>query len=179
MLNEDHKPIPGYEGLYWAHRDGYITNGRKQMKTYEINSGYLCLKLVNSAGRKSFLLHRLIAEVFIENLEGKEEVNHKDGVKHNCAVTNLEWATSDENKKHAKDTGLWAYNTPTLGVNKGQTSKYRNVTWDKSRQKWIAGIRDGGKTHHQKRFENEDDAALHVNWIIDHMGLDRPKNVII
>lgn len=180
MLNETTVPIQGYEGLYWVSSKGYVTNGRKILKTYEINSGYLCLKLYNHAGRKSFLLHRLVAEAFIPNPENKPEVNHDNGNKHDCSMGNLEWSTSSENKLHALRTGIKSYNAPTLGVNKGKTSRYHNVTWDKNREKWVAGVRHNKKTHMQKRFDNEADAALYVNWVLDQLGLtDRPKNVVI
>lgn len=43
--NEVLVDLPGYEGVYKASSLGYITNGRKKLKTYQINSGYLCLKL--------------------------------------------------------------------------------------------------------------------------------------
>lgn len=173
------KQIPEYEGIYWASPDGYVCNGRKIMKTYTINSGYQCLKLHNACGRKSVLLHRLIAEVFIPNPENKPEVNHIDGNKGNNAVSNLEWVTSSENKLHALRTGIKEYNDPTLGLKIGSGSKYRNVSYDKARNKWSACIRVNGKNYYQKRFNTEEEAALHVNWIIDTMGLhDRPKNVI-
>ena len=100
--------LSGYEGIYKASSLGYITNGRKELKTYTINSGYQCLKLCDARGmRKSYLLHRLIAQTFLPNPSNLPEVNHKDGNKANCAMDNLEWVTSKENKRHAKDTGLW------------------------------------------------------------------------
>ena len=46
---------------------------------------------------KKKYLHRLIAEHFIPNTQNKKEVNHIDGNKINCAIENLEWATSSEN----------------------------------------------------------------------------------
>lgn len=178
MLNSTYKQIPDYP-IYYASPTGEISNGRIVMKTYIINSGYACLKFTINGVRSSHLVHRLIAQTFLPNPDNKTEVNHIDGNKLNNNVSNLEWVTSSENKVHARDTGLSVYNVPTLGVKKGKGSKYRNVSWDKSRSKWIGAIRHNKKTYFQRRFNSEEEAALHVNWIIDELGLtDRPYNII-
>jgi NUMOD4 motif/HNH endonuclease len=51
-------------------------------------------------------IHRLVAIAFLENPEGKPEVNHIDGNKSDNFLSNLEWATSSENQLHAFATGL-------------------------------------------------------------------------
>lgn len=55
---------------------------------------------------KIFYIHRLMAQAFIPNPENKATVNHKDGVKDNNIITNLEWTTHKENMSHALKTGL-------------------------------------------------------------------------
>jgi hypothetical protein len=55
---------------------------------------------------KKVYLHRILAELFIPNPENKPCVNHKDGVKYNNSLSNLEWCTYQENNNHAFDTGL-------------------------------------------------------------------------
>ena len=169
--------LPGYEGVYKASSLGYITNGRKKLKTYTINSGYLCLKLHDANGvRKSHLLHRLIAQAFIPNPSNFPEVNHIDGIKANCALDNLEWQTPQGNKKHAKDAGLWEYNKPSTGIKLGRTSQYRYLTWDKQRNKWMVVIRVDNKNIGQKRFDDELEAAMYADSLVKSLGLNRPLN---
>lgn len=176
---ESFKDIKDFEGIYAASSLGYITNGRKALKTYTINSGYMCLKLYKNGIKKSVLLHRVIAETFLPNPHSKPEVNHIDGDKSNNAVSNLEWVTSSENKQHAFQTGLKIYNVPTKGIKLSKASKYHNVGYDKSRAKWFGVIRIDGKNYGQKRFDTEEEAALHVNYLLDlHSITDRPRNIV-
>lgn len=179
QVKETGMPIPGYEKLYEVSSLGRISNYRKIMKTYTINSGYQAVKLYKDGVKKSFLVHRLIALAFVPNPLNKPVVNHIDGNKLNNAASNLEWVTTLENITHAKETGLTTYNVPSKGVKLGNKSKYRNVTWDKSKNKWQAVVRHNKKNHFLKRFDSEDEAALHVNWILDQLNLnDRPRNIV-
>lgn len=124
-------------------------------------------------------VHRLVASAFIPNPNNKPVVNHIDGNKLNNIASNLEWCTHSENHTHAFATGLKKSPQATLGKKWGGTSQYHNVTWDNSRQKWKATLKNKGKMLFQKRFDSELDAALYVNKMIDELGiLDRPKNVI-
>lgn len=82
----------------------YISRTFSKLKPEETKKGYLRVYLYNNDGyRKHFKVHRLVAQAFIENPDGKPQVNHKDGNKHNNSVTNLEWVTDAENKKHRKE----------------------------------------------------------------------------
>jgi hypothetical protein len=71
--------------------------------TYVLNNrGYLSVGI----RRKTHMVHRLVAQAFIPNPENKPFVNHKDGIKTNNHVDNLEWCTTAENNEHARRTGL-------------------------------------------------------------------------
>jgi len=71
-----------------------------------MSNGYECVTLIEWEKREQWLVHRLVALAFIANTCEKPCVNHKDGVKHNNAVDNLEWVTSKENSDHAIANGL-------------------------------------------------------------------------
>lgn len=68
--------------------------------------GYYRVSITNGAEVKTLKVHQLVAIHFIDNPENKKNVNHKDGVKTNNNVSNLEWCTLSENNYHAYDTGL-------------------------------------------------------------------------
>lgn len=179
MLNFDDTFIKIPYFPYWINPEGRVHNGKIQLQTYKINSGYLCIDLYNEAGKTKFLLHRLVASMFVDNPLNKPIVNHIDGNKLNVHASNLEWCTNSENILHARNTGLNPYNLPTLGIKKGKGSKYFNVVYDKARDKWIGVVRHDKKNYMQKRFDTEKEAALHVNFILDTLQLnDRPRNIV-
>jgi len=74
-------------------------------RTNKNNVYYIVCLRVNKKSN-TFLIHRLVAQAFIENPLNLPCVNHKDGNKLNNHVSNLEWCTYSENIQHAWDTGL-------------------------------------------------------------------------
>lgn len=114
IIMEQWKDIPSWMGLYQAHPDGFIRsvprNGTRR-KPYILakstdKDGYEVCKLRNKSKVITGKVHRLIAEVFVPNPEGKPQVNHKDGDKTNNHYSNLDWVTPSENIIHAKSLGL-------------------------------------------------------------------------
>ncbi len=97
---EEWLPIKDYEN-YEVSSLGQVRN-KKTNRILKTGSkgGYLSVGLTNEIKKKSFAVHRLVALAFIENPENKAQVNHKDKVRSNNTVSNLEWVSPLENNIH-------------------------------------------------------------------------------
>lgn len=108
MQTEEWKDIEGYEGYYSISNTGkvYSYHRGKQISQHFINSGYLFVKLSLNGDSKQELVHRLVAQYFLERCSGCDIVNHKDGDRTNNLSTNLEWTTQYNNIQHSINIGL-------------------------------------------------------------------------
>ena len=94
---------------YYATKEGLVFSSKsnKFLKPSFDQQGYARVGIyIGNYKTKTIKIHRLIAETFIQNPLNKKDVNHKDGIKANNDVLNLEWATRSENIKHAFKNGL-------------------------------------------------------------------------
>ena len=84
---------------YEVSLNGIIRNikTKRVIKYWINNKGYSCVELRIENKKSKFLVHRVIAETFIENLENKPQVDHIDRNKTNNIVSNLRWVTINEN----------------------------------------------------------------------------------
>lgn len=74
---------------------------------------------------KCLTVHRAVAIAFLPNDDNNKQVNHKNGIKTDNRVDNLEWCSASENIKHAHKTGLWKSKReiPVICKETGQTFK--------------------------------------------------------
>lgn len=93
------KTIKGFEN-YQVSNHGRIKRNEKILKPIKSRNGYLHIFLYSKGKSKQLLVHRIVANAFIENKNNFKEINHIDGNKQNNAIDNLEWCTRKENVHH-------------------------------------------------------------------------------
>lgn len=184
------KPITGYEGLYSVSNLGNIKSLERvvphgksgtrrfpeKLKTPTDVHGYLYCHLYKNNSSKRFAVHRLVAEAFIPNLDGKPEVNHKDGDKHNNCVENLEWATKSENMRHAASIGLHSQydrhgsKNPMYGKHHSEKARQKIGDAHKGLKHSEATRQKMGESHRGRKFSDDHKKALSQSLKIAKSG---------
>lgn len=106
MKDEIFLKIKNYENLYEVSNLGNVRNcvTGKILVPWEMNNGYLQVTLCKNGERKKYLVHRLVASAFIKNPAKLPQVNHRNEIKTDNVVTNLEWCTSEYNNNYGTKT---------------------------------------------------------------------------
>jgi len=105
-----YRKLKSLKFLYEINELGEIRNvkSKKIIKPYKENNGYMRVSFENKClgGKIRSSVHQLLAEAFIQNTENKPFINHKNSVRDDNRLENLEWCTHSENIKHSFDKGL-------------------------------------------------------------------------
>lgn len=117
MEEEIWKDVKGYEGLYQVSNLGrvcslerqtydtvrkYIRKVRKRILKQALPKlGYYSVQLTKNGKQKSFRVHVLVAAAFLPNPNNFPVINHKNAIKTDNRVENLEWCTYQHNSKEA------------------------------------------------------------------------------
>lgn len=103
------KKIEDYED-YWVDTDGNVWSSKsgkmKILRSAKNRDGYLRVVLCKNISRKNISVHRLVALAFLPNPNNYPQVNHKNGIKSDNRLENLEWCSSYQNIIHAMNNGL-------------------------------------------------------------------------
>lgn len=124
-IKEIWKDVVGYETNYQVSNLGSVISkqrlvknryGNRIVRARKLaqccrNTGYYYVVMCFDGVCRPASVHRLVASAFIPNPDNKRQVNHKNSIKTDNNVENLEWATPSENRIHAirsgKDGGLF------------------------------------------------------------------------
>lgn len=161
---EKWKKIKGYEKLYEISSFGRVKslprvsllpNGGKRYYPVIIRKngkniwGYENVDLYKNGVGKMITIHRLVAIAFIPNPDNNPQVNHKDGVKTNNNVNNLEWVTRSENQLHAFKTfrkKLYGEDSSNNKLKEVEVLKVYEMLKDGKSQEEIANIFNVGQS---------------------------------
>lgn len=158
-MNEIWKDVEGFEGIYQVSNCGNVkrlpgqcgTAYRKEriLSKSLTHDGYEKVRLIHNEKDATKRVHRIVAEAFVPNPDGKETVNHIDGNKRNNFATNLEWMDRHEQLDHAYRLNLKTSITGEDNAN----AKLTKEQVDYIRQHYKKGSREFGSVALAKRFD--------------------------
>lgn len=161
LPDEIWKPIKNYEGLYEISSYGRIKSLERRSKTkiiteakilkiFKRKTGYIQAKLSKQSKLFNPIVSKLVAEAFLVKPDYPCVVNHKDCVRHNNVLSNLEWVTQSQNTRYAFLKGN--------KTQKGEKNNNAKLTL--------------AKVEEIRKFKKEND-HLSQQQIADHFNLKR------
>lgn len=154
MINEIWKNVKGYEGYYQVSSWGRVRSLRRincygrivneKILTNTLNNkGYLRVKLSKNRKDKNISVHRLVAMAFIPNPDMLPQINHKDEIKINNKVENLEWCDNKYNsnfgtkptkigEQHKKKIGQYTKENKLIRIWNSATDVKKELNYDDS-----------------------------------------------
>lgn len=169
---EEYREIPGTDGRYLVSNFGNVVslyvkrnNGKddyspRMIKGCDNGNGYLYFEVRNGRRVKRMYIHRAVAEAFIPVIEGKNVINHKNHVRSDNNVENLEWCTQHENVVYSRQ----------------RMRHPKNVTRANTGHKYIsltkAGVYRVASNHHKidKRFKTLKEAVAYRNEVMHEIS---------
>lgn len=141
------EPVSGLED-YLISNKGQVASikksDRKILKPCLSTSGHYCVNLWKSNVCNRKYIHRLVCEHFLKKDPDRAYVNHKNGIKTDNNIENLEWVTNRENSIHSS-------------LLKKYASKYPGVYYiSKGKKRWAARIRHKNERHFLGYYQTEE-----------------------
>ena len=151
--------ICGFEN-YLIYDDGRVFSKKRGifLKVSKNNRGYYYVQLSNKI-QKLYRVNRLVALYYIPNPENLPQVDHIDGNKLNNRVENLRWCSSSDNLKNT-------------GPRKQNTSGFKNICWNKEKNKWGVRLYYIGKSYSRGNHIKIEDALIARNKLVRDLGIE-------
>ena len=143
-MKEIWKDIKGYEGMYQVSNLGRVRSlkyGKYKILKGTKSKGYLQVRLSKNGYQTTYRIHRLVAEAFIDKIEGKNCVDHINGIIDDNRSENLKWCTVKENNtfplaiKHKQEANK--------GKNKGRvfSEEHKNKLSESHKKRYLNKIK--------------------------------------
>ena len=104
------RSLHDFKGKYFINNNGFLLSLNKKsikiLKNRIDRAGYYTVRLSNEGKSHTQYVHRLVAKAFLNNPQSLKFVNHRNGVKTDNNIRNLEWVSHSSNIKHAYDLKL-------------------------------------------------------------------------
>jgi len=149
-MEEVWKTIHGFED-YMISNFGRVKSLKRGkefiLKLRNNKRGYLKVLLYKNGNTKDHKVHQLVAVAFLNHTPDgmKMVINHKDLIKTNNHVSNLEIVTQRNNSDHKY---------------KKHSSRYTGVSWSKKNKKWQVFAYINGKQYYLGLYESEEEASV-------------------